>query len=118
MEMLKGMLGTGPEAEQKKEQVNAEIAKQKEQLVEQFAEKGKKYKADEAALDKAAFAVLDKNANGQLEKQEVIDGLFPGTDKHYEFMQALGMMTAQEVEAEKAMQQQMDQMAEGGCPQQ
>merc|ERR1712048_247336 len=103
MEMLKSLMGAADQEEATK-QIKTEIAKQKLALIKQYSERQAAYDADKDTFNAKAFAVIDKNSNGKLEREEVIEAFFPDSDKNFEFNQALGMMTAAEAEQVKAQQ--------------
>eukprot|EP00747_Dinoflagellata_sp_TGD_P180848 gnl/TRDRNA2_/TRDRNA2_33986_c0_seq1.p1 gnl/TRDRNA2_/TRDRNA2_33986_c0~~gnl/TRDRNA2_/TRDRNA2_33986_c0_seq1.p1 ORF type:complete len:260 (-),score=84.97 gnl/TRDRNA2_/TRDRNA2_33986_c0_seq1:55-834(-) len=84
-----------------KSNLTKQVKEQRSTLVASFKAKGDAYKADKAAKDKAAFAVLDVNGDGKLQKEEVVNGFFPDTGKYVELNQALGLMTEAEVEQHK-----------------
>lgn len=103
--MMKQALGDDEAKVKEVNEKRADALRQaQEQVITSFKEKEEAYTSDKVAKDAAAFAVLDKNGDGKLTKEMVVDGLCPGTDIHYEFMVALGMMTKEEVEHKKQME--------------
>eukprot|EP00927_Polykrikos_kofoidii_P009181 TRINITY_DN13813_c0_g1_i1.p1 TRINITY_DN13813_c0_g1~~TRINITY_DN13813_c0_g1_i1.p1 ORF type:complete len:201 (-),score=30.42 TRINITY_DN13813_c0_g1_i1:92-694(-) len=56
----------------------------------------KDYMENKDRRDKAAFQVVDVNRDGQLQQDEVLSALTPGTETHADFMAALGVMTREE----------------------
>eukprot|EP00747_Dinoflagellata_sp_TGD_P186543 gnl/TRDRNA2_/TRDRNA2_43617_c0_seq1.p1 gnl/TRDRNA2_/TRDRNA2_43617_c0~~gnl/TRDRNA2_/TRDRNA2_43617_c0_seq1.p1 ORF type:complete len:261 (+),score=73.98 gnl/TRDRNA2_/TRDRNA2_43617_c0_seq1:168-950(+) len=73
-----------------KEEVGPEIEKSVQvarMVIEEF---GVEYQENKAARDKDAFAVIDVNGDGQLQKEEVIEGLVPGTERNKKFIAAFG----------------------------
>jgi len=80
-----------------KDMITKRIAEVKAPLMASLKAKGDAYKTDKAMKDKAAFAVLDVSGDGKLQKEEVVEGLFLESTKHLDFMQALGLMTPEEV---------------------
>merc|ERR1712007_302514 len=91
----------------------AQVKEAKEEIERTSKERGEQYASDKIARDAAAFAVLDKNNDGKLMKEAVVEGLTPDTDTHYAFLVALGMMTEDEVQAQKQAKQNHEAMISG-----
>merc|ERR1712232_363135 len=51
------------------------------------------YRKDKRNRDDKAFAVMDKNGNHQLEKEEMVQALLPFTDTNMKFIEALGFQS-------------------------
>eukprot|EP00418_Pyrodinium_bahamense_P011792 CAMPEP_0179112406 /NCGR_PEP_ID=MMETSP0796-20121207/52542_1 /TAXON_ID=73915 /ORGANISM="Pyrodinium bahamense, Strain pbaha01" /LENGTH=226 /DNA_ID=CAMNT_0020810573 /DNA_START=16 /DNA_END=693 /DNA_ORIENTATION=- len=113
-EMIKTMIGDDPaKLKEVEDKLAEELEKARQNIIATFAERREAYTSDKAAKDAAAFAVLDKDGDGKLTKEMVVEGLTPKTDTHYLFMVALGMSTKEEVEEEKKAEAQRDLCAAG-----
>merc|ERR1711862_234102 len=56
------------------------------------------YHKNAAALDDAAFKILDTSANGKVQREELIAALTFDTDVNQKFHTALGLLTEREAE--------------------
>eukprot|EP00747_Dinoflagellata_sp_TGD_P086408 gnl/TRDRNA2_/TRDRNA2_163278_c1_seq6.p1 gnl/TRDRNA2_/TRDRNA2_163278_c1~~gnl/TRDRNA2_/TRDRNA2_163278_c1_seq6.p1 ORF type:complete len:284 (+),score=64.35 gnl/TRDRNA2_/TRDRNA2_163278_c1_seq6:73-852(+) len=92
---------------------NKQVNARRSQVLAIFKARGDAYKADKDAKDKAAFAVLDGDGDGKLQKEEVVEGLFPDTDKNIEVSQALGLLTPAEVDQQKKFRVLRDKILSG-----
>merc|ERR1712185_619763 len=92
MDMGKQMMGDMPEDQKKAmdEQVKAQVAEAVKEVHAQVEKMSNEYKANKAAKDAEAFKVCDKDGNGTLELNEVIEILMPETEKNVAFQKALG----------------------------
>merc|ERR1712187_1023928 len=70
----------------------------REQSKKEAEQKWKSYINNAEEKNAAAFAVIDKDKSGALEKNEVINALMPDTEVNKKFMQALGLLTSEEAE--------------------
>eukprot|EP00927_Polykrikos_kofoidii_P052961 TRINITY_DN47013_c0_g1_i1.p1 TRINITY_DN47013_c0_g1~~TRINITY_DN47013_c0_g1_i1.p1 ORF type:complete len:266 (+),score=61.17 TRINITY_DN47013_c0_g1_i1:86-799(+) len=100
--LYKQILADDPaEWEKVQEKIMTQIKELQEQMVTTYQGRGEAYASDKLAKNAAAFAVLDTKGDGKLTKEDVVEALSPDTDKHYEFLMALGMLTAEEVDQQK-----------------
>jgi len=87
---------------------NDEKAKMKEEIAEvnqKFDEKMKKYWANKASCDAAAFKVLDTNGDGTIQLAEFISVFEPESPRNMEFHLALGLTDEQEARQQRKSQQ-------------
>lgn len=91
MPKIEHILSNDPEAIE--EAARQDIENTREVSRESADIKWNRYLENEASMNAAAFAVMDKNNNGELEKDEVVAALVPGTPENLEFLRALGMLT-------------------------
>lgn len=103
LEYYKTVLGDDNEAKIKEieEQLSTAVKTALDQILATNKERGDAYATEKPAKDAAAFAALDKNGDGKLTKEAVVEALTPDTETHFVFLVALGMMTVDEVEEQK-----------------
>merc|ERR1712151_152323 len=85
--------------------MNQMVTEAQESMFKEMQEEGKKaaekkwksYKDNKEQKDAAAFAVIDADKSGALDKHEVISALIPDTPANNQLMLALGLLTDEEM---------------------
>lgn len=109
VQMMSAMVGPKDAKKMEKEmkkQINTQLAAQKKDIAQRI----KVYKANKDERDEEAFKVMDTSEDGKIQLDEFLATFHPDSAKQAELMVALGFMTEQE----KALQEQMKKMMEGG----
>jgi len=114
MGMMEGMVPPD-QREAMKAQIQGEMAKAIDQLKAEIQKKDDAYKGDKEAKDAAAFKVIDVNGDGTIQLTEFLAAFEPDTDKSEEFQVAIGFLTQQELDQQKAAK---EALGGGECTQQ
>merc|ERR1719210_1929527 len=97
-------------SEEEREQVKPMLEEQMQKKIEaaqaEVQKKEDNYKANKAACDAAAFKVLDTNEDGTIQVSEFLAAFEPDTEKNVEMHIALGYLTQEEVDQQKAREQE------------
>eukprot|EP00927_Polykrikos_kofoidii_P074441 TRINITY_DN7042_c0_g2_i4.p1 TRINITY_DN7042_c0_g2~~TRINITY_DN7042_c0_g2_i4.p1 ORF type:complete len:237 (-),score=54.07 TRINITY_DN7042_c0_g2_i4:89-799(-) len=103
-QVMKAMSGMGLKDNHSKEQMEARVAYEMSKIHGLVQKQVAAYVEDKVNRDLDAFAVIDVNGDGKLQKDEVVQAMLPNTPKNLEFLNALG------VNPEALAKQQLQQM--------
>lgn len=104
----------GQSAKEQAKQIDAQMSEAKKEIAVTSKGRLDNYLSNAASLNQKAFKTLDKNGNGTLERDEVVQALTPDSPQYFDLIVALEIMTQEEVGLAQQMQQMGQQMAAGG----
>lgn len=110
---LAGMAGLSKRelARQCKREAQEQISLANEKVDERYED----YTNNEDVRNRAAFAFVDTNRDGQLQVEEVVKAFMPDTPENNQLLQALGFLDEQEAQLANELQKLAPQM-EQDCP--
>eukprot|EP00927_Polykrikos_kofoidii_P069074 TRINITY_DN64472_c0_g1_i1.p1 TRINITY_DN64472_c0_g1~~TRINITY_DN64472_c0_g1_i1.p1 ORF type:complete len:234 (+),score=33.21 TRINITY_DN64472_c0_g1_i1:101-802(+) len=83
------------------EQLMPKVEQAKQQMVEVYRHRKVTYASEKLARDYAALDVLVTSGERKLAKARWVEALVPDTNLHYEFLMALEMLSAEEVQEQR-----------------